>query len=358
MRRLLFHAILSLLTICLCACSGDVVKKPEKFFKQEEALPRFAMKNAKIYDIEGKEYIYAIADERDAICSIDIATSRMDTIAAISQTINDFCYNSDSKIIWAAVGSHRTVWNSKTCTEIPCPCTKHYGEYITWAGVSAYHPFFSSGNILYTGIIPTEALTDFNYDYAGFRKKASLIAAWDISNPNSVRCVKIFGKRPSDQPKDMFIDDCYQTAFNVEDSIIVAGTELSQNVVVMTMSGKTLREKKLSSKFYVKPEKKDFSQNHSATEKIKYWEENMLFRGLFYDKYRKLYYRILQLPKQEDKSSFTKRKQDWVLIVADSKLNKKYEVKFDGDKYRWAILIGKQGVYVLKDKTMDLFVFD
>lgn len=189
-------------------------------------------------------------------------------------------------------------------------------------------------------------------------KKINLIAVWDISNPDSVRCVKIFGKRPSDQPKDMFIDDCYQTAFNVEDSIIVAGTELSQNVVEMTMSGKTLREKKLSSKFYVKPQKKDFSQNHSATEKIQYWEDNMLFRGMFYDKYRKQYYRILQLSKQEDKSSFIKKKQDWVLIVADSKLNKKYEVKFDGNKYRWAILIGKQGVYVLKDKTMDLFVFD
>ena len=84
----------------------------------------------------------------------------------------------------------------------------------------------------------------------------------------------------------------------------------------------------------------------------------MLFRGMFYDKDRKQYYRILQLSKQEDKNSFIKKKQDWVLIVADSKLNKKYEVKFDGNKYRWAILIGKQGVYILKDKTMDLFVFD
>ncbi len=358
MRRLLFHTILSLLTICLCACSGDVVKKSEAFLKQKDALLWGNIKNANIYDVDGKEYILFVTDRRNAICSLDIEANKIDTIITMSQTINDLCYNFDSRVIWAAVGSHRTVWNSKTRTEISCPITKHYGESITWAGVRAYHPFFSSGNILYTGIIPTEALTDFNYDYAGFRKKASLIAAWDISNPDSVRCVKIFGKRPSDHPKDMFIDDCYQTAFNVEDSIIVAGTELSQNVVVMTMSGKTLKENELTSKFYVKPQKKDFSQNHSAKDKMQYWEENMLFRGLFYDKYRKLYYRILQLPKQEDKSSFTKRKQDWVLIVADSKLNKKYEVKFDGDKYRWAILIGKQGVYVLKDKTMDLFVFD
>ena len=290
----------------------------------------------------------------DGFATIDTETKKVDTLVkGISKTIREFCYNPDGTI-FARLES-LVVWDSRIDEEIHCPPTKYHGEPIIWTGIVGYEPFFSYGNILYTGFLLS---FDSNADFADFRKKASLIAAWDISNPDSVRCVKIFGKRPSDQPKDMFIDDCYQTAFNVEDSIIVAGTELSQNVVVMTMSGKTLREKKLSSKFYVKPEKKDFSQNHSAKDKMQYWEENMLFRGLFYDKYRKLYYRILQLPKQEDKSSFTKRKQDWVLIVADSKLNKKYEVKFDGDKYRWAILIGKQGVYVLKDKTMDLFVFD
>ena len=291
----------------------------------------------------------------DGFATIDTETKKVDTLVkGISKTIREFCYNPDGTI-FARLES-LVVWDSRIDEEIHCPPTKYHGEPIIWTGIVGYEPFFSYGNILYTGFLLS---FDSNADFADFRKKASLIAAWDISNPDSVRCVKIFGKRPSDQPKDMFIDDCYQTAFNVEDSIIVAGTELSQNVVVMTMSGKTLREKKLSSKFYVKPEKKDFSQNHSATEKIKYWEENMLFRGLFYDKYRKLYYRILQLPKQEDKSLFTKRKQGWVLIVADSKLNKKYELKFDGEKYKCAILIGKQGVYIrTTGNTMDLFVFD
>lgn len=347
MQKVLLNMTLACFAICLCACSSDVVRESSEFLKQKDALPWFS--SCRIYDINGQEAVLFSTD--DGFATIDTETKEVDTIVnGISKTIREFCYNPDGTI-FARLES-LVVWDSRIDEEIHCPPTKYHGEPIIWTGIVGYEPFFSYGNILYTGFLLS---FDSNAD---FRKKASLIAAWDISNPDSVRCVKIFGKRPSDQPKDMFIDDCYQTAFNVEDSIIVAGTELSQNVVVMTMSGKTLREKKLSSKFYVKPEKKDFSQNHSAKDKMQYWEENMLFRGLFYDKYRKLYYRILQLPKQEDKSSFTKRKQDWVLIVADSKLNKKYEVKFDGDKYRWAILIGKQGVYVLKDKTMDLFVFD
>ena len=357
MKKVVFNTILLAFTICLCACSGNVVKEPKEFLKQKDALPWLPISST-IYDIDEKESVLFSTNGGCVICSFDIETNKIDTIVAgIPAKIGDFCYNSDKGTIWAQLDNRNlNLWNSKSCTEISCPSVKYHEEFIIWA-CGAYNTFFSNGDILYTGFFPVKSLTGFD-DYAEFRAKSDLIAAWDISNPDSVRCVKIFGKRPSDQPKDMFIKDWYQTAFNVEDSIIVAGTELSQNVVVMTMSGKTLREKKLSSKFYVKPEKKDFSQNHSAKDKMQYWEENMLFRGLFYDKYRKLYYRILQLPKQEDKSSFTKRKQDWVLIVADSKLNKKYEVKFDGDKYRWAILIGKQGVYVLKDKTMDLFVFD
>ena len=350
MVRLLLGVILSGLTICFCACNGDIVKEPESFLKQKDALPWFS--SCRIYDINGQEAVLFSTD--DGFATIDTETKEVDTIVnGISKTIREFCYNPDGTI-FARLES-LVVWDSRIDEEIHCPPTKYHGEPIIWTGIIGYEPFFSYGNILYTGFLLS---FDSNADFADFRKKASLIAAWDISNPDSVRCVKIFGKRPSDQPKDMFIDDCYQTAFNVEDSIIVAGTELSQNVVEMTMSGKTLREKKLSSKFYVKPQKRDFSQNHSATEKIQYWEENMLFRGMFYDKYRKQYYRILQLSKQEDKSSFIKKKQDWVLIIADSKLNKKYEVKFDGNKYKCAIRVGKQGVYVLKDKTMDLFVFD
>ena len=354
MQKVLLNMTLTCLAICLCACSSDVVRESSEFLKQKDALPWFS--RCRIYDINGQEAVLLPTDY--GFATIDTETKKVDTIYdKLYAGISEFCYNSDDETIWAQLENRNlNIWNSKTCTEIPCPPTKHQREFVKWFGFGAYDPFFLFGNILYTGINPS---SDSDVNFADFRAKSGLIAAWDISNPDSVRCVKIFGKRPSDQPKDMFIDDCYQTAFNVEDSIIVAGTELSQNVVVMTMSGKTLREKKLSSKFYVKPEKKDFSQNHSAKDKMQYWEENMLFRGLFYDKYRKLYYRILQLPKQEDKSLFTKRKQGWVLIVADSKLNKKYELKFDGEKYKCAILIGKQGVYIrTTGNTMDLFVFD
>lgn len=360
MQKVLLNMTLACFAICLCACSSDVVRESSEFLKQEDALPWLPIRNT-ICDVKGKEKVLFSTNDGHAICSFDIETKKIDTIVArVSAGIGAFCYNSDSGTIWIQLDSRNlNIWNSKVCKEIQCPSLKYHQKFIVWIG-GANHPFFSFGHILYTGINPS---LDSDVDYADFRAKSSLIAAWDVGNPDSVKCVKIFGNRPSDQPKGMFIDDCYQVAFNEEDSIIVAGTELSQKVVVMTMSGEQIEEKTLSSKYYVKPQKRDFSQNHSATEKIKYWEENMLFRGLFYDKYRKLYYRILDMGKRSDKTSFTKKKSDWVLIVADTKLNKKYEVKFDGDKYSSGLRIGKQGVYIrtadnLKNKTMDLFVFE
>ena len=53
-----------------------------------------------------------------------------------------------------------------------------------------------------------------------------------------------------------------------------------------------------------------------------------------YDEYRHLYYRALYLPRKPDKKAMTRENiDDFLLIVADSNLNIKYEVFFDGKKY-------------------------
>lgn len=357
----IFNIIFIILIVSFCiACNDDVVKNPDEFLKEKEALP-WLPALSDICNIKGKEGVVFVANNGYSICFFDIEKKRIDTL--ISKTlsrVSDFCYNSNNETIWMQLDDKDlNLWNSKIGLEVACPFVKHYEEQIVWL-CGGNHPFFSCGDIVYTGFIPIKSLTGEFKDYAKFRAKSNLIAAWDVSNTDSVKCVSLFGERPSDQPKEMFIDDSYTVAFNVEDSIIIAGTELSQNVIVMTMTGEKIKEKKLTSKFYVQPEKRDFSQENSATEKMKYWENNMLFRELYYDKYRKLYYRVLDMGTCSNKESFMKQKSDWVLIVADSELNKKYEVFFDGDDYRAVIFIGKEGVYVrtTKNKTMDLFVFD
>lgn len=357
----IFNIIFVVAIVIFCAaCSNDVVKNPDEFLKEKEALP-WLPALSDICNIKGKEGVVFVANNGYSICFFDIEKKRIDTL--ISKTlsrVSNFCYNSNNETIWMQLDDKDlNLWNSKIGSEVACPFVKHYEEQIVWL-CGGNHPFFSCGDIVYTGFIPIKSLTAEFKDYAKFRAKSNLIAAWDVSNTDSVKCVSLFGERPSDQPKEMFIDDSYTAAFNVEDSIIIAGTELSQNVVVMTMMGEKIKEKKLTSKFYVQPEKRDFSQENSATEKIKYWENNMLFRGLYYDKHRKLYYRVLDIGKRSDDETFMKQKSDWALIVADSELDKKYEVIFDGDNYRPVIFIGKKGVYVrtTKNKTMDLFVFD
>ena len=76
MMRVLLGAILSVLTICFCACNGDIVKEPESFLKQKDALPWFSRNN--ICDIEGREYVIFYADS--IFCTLDMETNRIDTI--------------------------------------------------------------------------------------------------------------------------------------------------------------------------------------------------------------------------------------------------------------------------------------
>ena len=356
----LLHFVLSIFVISsFFGCKGDVVKTPDEFLKQESVLPQFNWGEQVIADIGGSEKMLFLTQNRDALCYLELETKKIDTLFT-GYDLHYVCVNEDDGSVWISMGNWEKIWHSKTNTKIQCPLAKYHDKPIRWKG-TPQQSFFACGNRLFTGFLTEEAFADYNFDYAGFREKSSLIAEWDISDVNNIKCVKIFGKRPSDQPKDMFVDDYYYTAFNVEDSVIVAATELSQSVVVMNFKGEKLKEKKLSSVFYVPPEKRDFSQNHSAIDKINYWNNNMIFRGLYYDKYRKLYYRLLVLSGEKSENTFTKKEADWVLIVADSKLRKKYEVRFDSNKYSWgSVLIGKQGVYVRnkKDKTFDLFVFD
>ena len=355
----LLHFILSIFVFSsFLGCSGDVVKTPDEFLKQENVLPKFDRKRQVIANIGGSEKMLFLTQNRDALCSLELETKKIDTLFT-GYDLYYVCVNEDDGSVWLSMGNWEKMWYSKTNTKIQCPLAKYHDKPIRWKG-TPQQSFFACGNRLFTGFLTEEAFADYNFDYAGFREKSSLIAEWDISDVNNIKCVKIFGRRPSDQPKDMFVDDYYYTAFNVEDSVIVAATELSQSVVVMNFKGEKLKEKKLSSVFYVPPEKRDFSQNHSAIDKINYWNNNMLFRGLYYDKYRKLYYRLLDLSGEKSENTFTKKEADWVLIVADSKLRKKYEVRFEGEKYNGFLWIGKQGVYVRnkKDKTFDLFVFD
>ena len=356
----LLHFVLSVFVIgSFLGCSGDVVKTPDEFLKQESVLPQFNWREQVIADIGGSEKTLFLTQNRDALCSLELETKKIDTLFT-GYDLHYVCVNEDDGSVWISTGNWEKIWYSKTNTKIQCPLAKYHDKPIRWKG-TPQQSFFACGNRFFTGFLTEEAFADYNFDYAGFRERSSLVAEWDISDVNNIKCVKIFGRRPSDQPKDMFVDDYYYTAFNVEDSVIVAATELSQSVVVMNFKGEKLKEKKLSSVFYVPPEKRDFSQNHSAIDKINYWNNNMIFRGLYYDKYRKLYYRLLVLSGEKSENTFTKKEADWVLIVADSKLRKKYEVRFDSNKYSWgSVLIGKQGVYVRnkKDKTFDLFVFD
>lgn len=336
-------------------CARVQMKKPAQYLITESVFP-MVFRQPMIVHRGGDEKIIYISDDGKNICDFDIISCVTDTLVTNSpQKIVDYYYSEQDSSLYCMLWNW-TIVNNKNSIILECPLCDNKGVECQWDCYRNYKPFVIEGNFIYTGLQPSKKFSDPNYDILPFYKSCLNIGIWG-KDSDYVCFIKAIGKKPSDQP-DLFVDDCYQTAFNYRDSIIVAGTELSENVIFVGFDGRLIAEKKLSSFLYKKIEKYSFEKNHSANKKIQYWKKNFLFRGIYYDKYRDLYYRVLVLPEKIDEKSFIRHKQDWVLIVADNKLSKKYEVYFDGDHYKPTLLIGKKGVYIETDEKTDLFYFD
>ena len=348
--------ILGILLLVLISGCKRIMPKDSSLFLVEEASIPVAYSRPKIVKEGDSEKIIYISDNKRSLLKSDFVSGHVDTlVAGTHQKIIDFCFNESDGSVFCLLWDWSIVDN-RSGAVLTCPRCDNNGIECQWEGLQDYKPFMVDGNLIYTGLMPTGGFINPEYDILPFYRDCLNIGIWRKDSNNTVIFEKSIGQKPSDQP-NFYVDDCYQTAFNLKKSIIVAGTELSECVLAFDIDGKWIGEQKMTSFLYKKPDSASFEANRSANKKIQYWKTNALFRGIYYDKYRNLYYRVLILPEQIE-NTFVKHKQNWVLIVADSVLSKKYEVLVNGDEYKPSLLIGQKGVYIEKNEKMDLFVFD
>ena len=78
--------------------------------------------------------------------------------------------------------------------------------------------------------------------------------------------------------------------------------------------------------------------------------ENPAYHNIMYDKYRDVYYRIVELPyelKQNESPFDTPKGREFSIIIFDKDLNIIGETKFPGNKYRYKIsFVGRDGLYI------------
>ena len=114
----LLHFVLSVFVIgSFLGCSGDVVKTPDEFLKQENVLPQSNWKEQVIADIGGSEKMLFLTQNRDALCSLELETKKIDTLYA-GYDLYDVCVNEDDGSVWLSMGNWEKMWYSKTNTKI------------------------------------------------------------------------------------------------------------------------------------------------------------------------------------------------------------------------------------------------
>ncbi|MCI5716250.1 MAG: hypothetical protein MR279_06500, partial [Bacteroidales bacterium] len=130
----LLHFILSIFVFTsFLGCSSDVVKTPDEFLKQENVLPQSNWKEQVIADIGGSEKILFLTQNRDALCSLELETKKIDTLYA-GYDLYDVCVNEDDGSVWLSMGNWEKMWYSKTNTKIQCPPIKHHDKLVRWEG--------------------------------------------------------------------------------------------------------------------------------------------------------------------------------------------------------------------------------
>jgi hypothetical protein len=209
------------------------------------------------------------------------------------------------------------------------------------------------GKTLYTGLLSEEIFHDRLYE----QPDSPCICCWNITN--SFDAMFFFGSLPADQPANVHIGRDARFIFNPDDSVLVLHTLLAPSVAVYSLDGQLMGEHRLTSRLYGKPMPFSIEQSHNSAETLKFYESNTLFSNLYYDNYRKLYYRILVLPREASGDGMTLGEhRHWVLIVADSNLRKRYEVFFHDCIP--TLHITPDGVLISKynESEADLYLFD
>ena len=87
---------------------------------------------------------------------------------------------------------------------------------------------------------------------------------------------------------------------------------------------------------------------------------------LMYDEYRNVFLRVMFLPNRMSTDGMQELPKDFVIMVLDEDLDKKYEVYFSRNNYDGSVFITEKGVYLLRtDKDeknkyykADRFIFD
>ena len=143
-------------------------------------------------------------------------------------------------------------------------------------------------------------------------------------------------------------------------------TEYTMEIAVADKEGNFIKSVTPESQFFTGFSPFPKEDLYSQTKMSKYVESKLWLSELKYDEYRNVFLRVITSPSRVSEDGMQRVNGDFVVMVLDEDLNKKYEVYFERKNYTGSIHITEKGVYLLKTDTdesnryykADRFIFD
>ena len=300
---------------------------------------------------------------RNHLISYNIQTKQTNTIVSIDSKIWFIFPLNDTSVFY----SHSTSLNYSLCNT-----TTGRLDYLKDIKKDVSHPYWGKNYICCAYPMAPLNMTHFNkgsifcantycytYDCSVLiQKKIPLFLIFEIDKDSHINPISFFGWYPKNHPANIYYNQGWlYHYYNSSTNQYICYTLIDNYIVLCDSMGRREKDVYFGSKFYKEYPPFGYEDLHSTSAVIYSYENFIAYSCLAYDPYREVYLRVIKLPRQpKNEEVFKEKVMDFAIIVADKDFNIKYEVFFDGTKYKCLydnFLINKKGVLIFKETKYD-----
>ena len=304
--------------------------------------------------------------ERTILTSYNLEQKKTDTLDSICNQIWSIFPLNDTSVFY----NHCPRYNLNFCLSNYSPSKSNY-NYLQNVKDYVTHPYWGKNYECNAclhglsmvnekkGVIKCYERYCFFNDYTLLiRKNIPIFLIFEIGADNNIKPVSFFGWYPKNHPANIYYNQGWlYHYYNSSTNQYICYTLIDNYIVLCDSMGRREKDVYFGSKFYKEYPPFGYEDLHSTSAVIYSYENFIAYSCLAYDPYREVYLRVIKLPRQpKNEEVFKEKVMDFAIIVADKNFNIKYEVFFDGTKYKCLydnFLINKKGVLIFKETKYD-----
>ncbi|HPQ08744.1 MAG TPA: DUF4221 family protein [Bacteroidia bacterium] len=224
---------------------------------------------------------------------------------------------------------------------------------------SALFPFYVKDTLAFAFKYPNYIINSLD-NYKKFISEKREFC-FDLKNKKEV----IFNMNFEEYPSDL--SNHFKYVFNPfrildDNNNLIYSFEHNDTIEIFNLSSKTKNKRVIRSNYFIQNSHFNFNDVQNFEKVSQYLIENSRYYCLYYDKYKKLYYRIIRHKypyKNKDKINLI-TDADWSIVVCDENFNVLYEVLFESGRYYFnKIIITKKGVLIKNQNDEEIYsLFD